>query len=59
MNIAKPKFAGVVRPLCPVCGKPSYSREGVHPQCSMRNADVAARALLRVAGAPLPVKESP
>ena len=29
---------------CPVCGKRSYSREGVHPQCSVIQAD-AARTL--------------
>jgi hypothetical protein len=31
-----PKSAG--RP-CPVCGKPSYSRFGIHPQCSLKQAD--------------------
>jgi hypothetical protein len=25
--------------VCPVCGKQSYSREGVHPQCAMIQAD--------------------
>ena len=30
--------------ICPVCGKPSYSREGVHPQCAMIQAD-APRAM--------------
>jgi hypothetical protein len=25
--------------LCPVCGAPSYSREGIHPQCAERRAD--------------------
>jgi len=24
---------------CPVCGEDSYSRSGVHPQCSERQAD--------------------
>ena len=24
---------------CPVCGEISYSRAGVHPQCSVRQAD--------------------
>ncbi|QDU93288.1 hypothetical protein [Lignipirellula cremea] len=24
---------------CPVCGKRSYSREGIHPQCAMVQAD--------------------
>lgn len=25
--------------ICPVCGKPSYSREGIHPQCAIEQAD--------------------
>ena len=25
--------------LCPICGEASYSRAGVHPQCSARQAD--------------------
>ena len=24
---------------CPVCGKQSYSLEGIHPQCAMQQAD--------------------
>lgn len=27
--------------LCPVCGHTSYSRSGVHPQCSLLQADHA------------------
>lgn len=27
------------RPLCPVCGQTSYSREGIHPQCAVKQAD--------------------
>lgn len=26
---------------CPVCKKPSYSREGIHPQCATIQADAA------------------
>jgi len=29
--------------VCPVCGKRSYSREGVHPQCAMIQADAPRR----------------
>jgi hypothetical protein len=29
------------RPVCSVCGKVSYSRGGVHPQCSETQADAA------------------
>jgi hypothetical protein len=25
--------------ICPVCGKRSYSRGGIHPQCAMIQAD--------------------
>jgi RNA polymerase subunit RPABC4/transcription elongation factor Spt4 len=25
--------------VCPVCGEKSYSQAGVHPQCSVRQAD--------------------
>jgi hypothetical protein len=28
-----------VQNRCPVCGEISYSQAGVHPQCSMRQAD--------------------
>lgn len=29
---------GPPRALCPICGKPSYSREGLHPQCAFKRA---------------------
>jgi hypothetical protein len=35
----RPLLRGGVQTLCPVCGRVSYSRGGVHPQCSMRRAD--------------------
>ena len=25
--------------VCPVCGQPSYSREGIHPQCAIEQSD--------------------
>ena len=31
---------------CPVCGKRSYSREGIHPQCAALRADAPRRLLL-------------
>jgi hypothetical protein len=34
-----PLIPARVRNLCPVCGKTSYSRAGIHPQCSVRQAD--------------------
>lgn len=33
--------------LCPVCGKPSYSLEGIHPQCAVEQADAPRRERLR------------
>jgi hypothetical protein len=32
--------------ICPVCGKRSYSRDGVHPQCSVNKADAVRRKIL-------------
>lgn len=29
---------------CPICNKPSYSQEGVHPQCSAKQAKRAEKA---------------
>ena len=42
MNTSKPEPL-LAQPrrdrACPVCGKPSYSREGIHPQCAVQQAD--------------------
>ena len=38
-----------VRAPCPICGKPSYSRGGIHPQCAMRQADEPRLVRLRAA----------
>ena len=32
--------------ICPVCKEPSYSRDGVHPQCAMVQADAPRAARL-------------
>jgi endogenous inhibitor of DNA gyrase (YacG/DUF329 family) len=29
----------IVKNLCPICGKASYSRDGIHPQCALQRAD--------------------
>jgi hypothetical protein len=34
------------RKNCPVCGKRSYSRDGVHPQCSVTQADAPRKLRL-------------
>jgi hypothetical protein len=39
MSLSKPPLLPVKPPACPVCGKPSYSRGGVHPQCAVARAD--------------------
>lgn len=33
--------------VCPVCGFKSYSREGIHPQCSLQRADQKRTARLK------------
>jgi hypothetical protein len=40
-SISKPVFLNFKPPACPVCGKPAYSRGGVHPQCAVSRADKA------------------
>ena len=35
------------RSNCPVCGKPSYSATGLHPQCAVARADAISRAVLK------------
>ncbi len=39
-----------VRENCPVCGKPSYSATGTHPQCALAHADALSRADIKKAG---------
>ena len=41
MNAKRPEplYAAKTRPICPVCGAPSYSRAGIHPQCAQEKAD--------------------
>ena len=49
MSILKPVpiVPQVVRKLCPYCGKASYSRDGIHPQCALAQADDRRSAVLR------------
>ena len=35
--------------ICPVCGKRSYSRGGIHPQCAMIQADMSRKLNLAAA----------
>lgn len=39
------------RNLCPVCGKVSYSRGGIHPQCSQSREDAPRLKALKAAKA--------
>jgi hypothetical protein len=39
LNKPDPLMQKTVTKLCPVCGKSTYSRDGIHPQCSMVQAD--------------------
>lgn len=41
MSDKKPKppiISAPPRKVCPICGKPSYSAVGVHPQCAQKIA---------------------
>ena len=37
----QPLFPAKANKHCPVCGQVSYSRDGIHPQCSEKQADDA------------------
>jgi hypothetical protein len=49
MNIKKPvaRTSPLDSKLCPVCGTFSYSRDRIHPQCAMRQADRPQQLRLR------------
>jgi hypothetical protein len=44
-----PISADPKRKKCPVCGKPSYSASGVHPQCCSTRSDAVLRAARKAA----------
>lgn len=46
------------RAVCPVCGKPSYSRGGIHPQCTMTREFAQLRAAEKAAN-PSPTESPP
>lgn len=43
MDSAKPtpSLAERGKKICPICGRSSYSREGIHPQCAVQQTDAA------------------
>lgn len=47
------------RAVCPVCGKASYSRGGVHPQCAVNKADAIQTALRKANAATAAPKPAP
>jgi hypothetical protein len=49
VSILKPEpvFTQPTRNLCPICGQASYSRDGIHPQCSLNQADAVRYAKVR------------
>ena len=40
--------------LCPICGTPTYSLGGIHPQCAIQQADQPRVARLRAAKVAMP-----
>ena len=44
MHVLKPVpiFPLLPQKLCPICGVASYSRDGIHPQCALLQADETA-----------------
>jgi hypothetical protein len=50
MKKPDPKLpAGAPPHVCPVCGEPSYSIGGVHPQCAQHQADAKLTARIKLA----------
>ena len=45
----EPMFSAAKPALCPVCGEASYSSAGIHPQCSVKQADEKRRVILKQA----------
>jgi endogenous inhibitor of DNA gyrase (YacG/DUF329 family) len=54
-----PVIPEATKRLCPICGKASYSRDGIHPQCSLNQADAARNAMLREKRKLEPKREKP
>ncbi len=49
MSKEEPVLIAPQRPkiLCPVCGAPTYSAGGIHPQCAVHQADDSRMAKLK------------
>ncbi len=48
MNTHKPAplFPPPAGKICPICGKRSYSAQGIHPQCAVQQADEPRQKLI-------------
>lgn len=57
MKKPEPMVLEPERLRCPVCGKPSYSRTGTHPQCSVARADAISRAAQRATAVVVELKK--
>jgi hypothetical protein len=53
-----PVIQNVSNKICPICGKVSYSRDGIHPQCAIVQAD-APREQQRMAKKKAEAKKKP
>lgn len=42
-----PLIPPLVHSRCPICGELSYSRNGVHPQCSAQQADENSKSRIK------------
>ncbi len=54
-----PIFLPPKRNLCPICGQASYSRDGIHPQCAVSQADQPRNIQLRLKKAKAKAKPAP
>jgi hypothetical protein len=41
-----PLFPAPAGKMCPICGKRSYSSQGIHPQCAVQQADAPRQKFL-------------
>jgi hypothetical protein len=48
MNTHKPAplYPAPAGKTCPICGKRSYSAQGIHPQCAVQQADAPRQKLI-------------
>jgi len=54
----QPLMATPARRLCAICGTPSYSQSGVHPQCAAKQASAVIRAAEKKTEDEAPLKPS-